>query len=358
LSAGSAWGGGGIRGYIRQWRATDNGLEGIAALHNDAFLPLDELSQIDAKSAANVAYMLANGSGKGRAGRGGEARRAQSWRVLFLSTGEIGLADKIAEDHGRRTTAGQQVRVLDVPADAGAGMGIFEDLHGFATAQALVNHLRRAAGSYYGVAIRPYLKIVAKTAETVVDDARLSIKEFADQVCDNESSGQVRRAAERFGLIAFAGELAVRTGILPWPEGEATDAAQVSFKAWIRDRGGDGPAEVNAAIQQIRFFIERFGSARFEPTVQTEHDRIIPDRAGYRRDDGWLVLPEVWKRDLLAGFSVGSINRALIERKLLIPGSDGRAAALIKIRGVGLRLYHLNAAILDGTAEKPEGAAA
>jgi putative DNA primase/helicase len=115
---------------------------------------------------------------------------------------------------------------------------------------------------------------------------------------------------------------------------------------------------VDAAIQQIRFFIERFGSSRFEPTAQTEHDRIIPDRAGYRRDDGWLVLPEVWKRDLLAGFSAGSINRALIERQLLIPGSDGRAAALIKIRGVGLRLYHLSAAILDGTAEKPEGAAA
>jgi len=272
--------------------------------------------------------------------------------VLFLSTGEIGLADKIAEDHGRRTTAGQQVRVLDVPADAGAGMGIFEDLHGFATAQALVNHLRRAAGSYYGVAIRPYLKIIAKTAETVVDDARSSIKEFADRVCDNESSGQVRRAAERFGLIAFAGELAVRIGILPWPEGEAADAAEVSFKAWVRERGGNGPAEVNAAIQQIRFFIERYGSSRFEPTMQTEHDRIILDRAGYRRDDGWLVLPEVWKRELLAGFSAGSINKALIERGLLIAGSNGGPSSVANLQGKSRRIYHLSSAIFEGAAEE------
>lgn len=49
--------------------------------------------------------------------------------ILFLSTGEISLGDKLAED-GRRVTAGQQVRVIDLQADAGAGLGLFETLHG------------------------------------------------------------------------------------------------------------------------------------------------------------------------------------------------------------------------------------
>ncbi|MGC2223632.1 MAG: DUF927 domain-containing protein [Methylocella sp.] len=35
IAAGSVWGGG-SRGYHRQWRATANGLEGTAALHNNA----------------------------------------------------------------------------------------------------------------------------------------------------------------------------------------------------------------------------------------------------------------------------------------------------------------------------------
>ena len=131
--AGSVWGGGGAHGYIRSWRATDNGLEGVALAHCDALLCLDELSQVAPQAAAEVAYMLANGQGKARAGRTGAARSAKAWRVLFLSTGEIGLADKIGEDprSRKRLMAGQEVRVIDLPADAGAGLGLFEELHGF-----------------------------------------------------------------------------------------------------------------------------------------------------------------------------------------------------------------------------------
>ncbi len=130
--AGSAWGGGGIRGFIRTWRATSNGLEGVAALHCDALLCLDEIGQVDGRDAGQIAYMLANGQGKTRAGRSGETRPAAEWRLLFLSSGEISLADKIAEDgRGRRIAAGQEVRIVDIAADAGAGLGIFENLHGF-----------------------------------------------------------------------------------------------------------------------------------------------------------------------------------------------------------------------------------
>lgn len=45
----------------------------------------------------------------------------------MLSTGEKGLADKILEEGGR-VQAGQAVRLVDIPADAGAGLGLFESL--------------------------------------------------------------------------------------------------------------------------------------------------------------------------------------------------------------------------------------
>ena len=84
--AGSVWGGGGINGFIRTWRATANGLEGIAEVHSDALLPFDEMGQVDARESGEIAYMLANGAGKGRAGRDGSARRSAQWRLLFLSS--------------------------------------------------------------------------------------------------------------------------------------------------------------------------------------------------------------------------------------------------------------------------------
>lgn len=143
--AGSVWGGGGAGGFVKNWRATDNALESISGLHNDALLCLDELSQVEPKAAGAAAYMLANGKGKARSGKDGQARRALEWRLIFISTGEIALADKIREGGGQ-IAAGMEVRVIDLRADAGAGLGLFEDLHGATDAASFAQAQRAAAG--------------------------------------------------------------------------------------------------------------------------------------------------------------------------------------------------------------------
>ena len=48
IAAASVYGG---KNYLNRWRATSNGLEGMAALHNDALLILDELAQVDPKGS-------------------------------------------------------------------------------------------------------------------------------------------------------------------------------------------------------------------------------------------------------------------------------------------------------------------
>ena len=83
--------------YLNRWRGTINGLEALASLRSDTLLILDELAQIDAKEAGEIAYMLANGSGKIRAGKSGGSRQRQDWRLLFLSAGEVGLAQHMLE---------------------------------------------------------------------------------------------------------------------------------------------------------------------------------------------------------------------------------------------------------------------
>ena len=72
MVAASVWGN--PKSYCRLWRSTANGLEGLAALHNDGLLILDELSQMDPKEAGEAAYLLANGQGKTRASRHGTAK--------------------------------------------------------------------------------------------------------------------------------------------------------------------------------------------------------------------------------------------------------------------------------------------
>ncbi|MTD99856.1 DUF927 domain-containing protein [Paracoccus sp. YIM 132242] len=357
--AGSVWGGGGINGYVGTWRATSNGLEGIAALHCDTLLCLDEIGQIDAREAGQVAYMLSNGRGKSRAGRGGEARKSSEWRVLFLSSGEISLAQKIAEDtRNRRAMAGQEVRIVDVTADAGAGMGIFEVLHGFPGPDAFARHFKAAISKNYGHASIAFLTKLVEAPTKNVERAAVLMKAFQEQNTVSGADGQVSRVLARFALAAAAGELALEFGILPWASGNAFDAARKCFRAWIDGRGGTEAAEDRDALTTVRRFLEAHGSSRFElihgeahaGTEQAIDSRII-NRAGFvRHQDGereYIFLPETWK-DVCAGMDPGRVAKVLVERGFMLTGGDGKPQVKQRLPGIAkpARCYVVSSSIL------------
>lgn len=87
-------------------------------MYNDLLLPLDEMGEINPKEAGEIAYMLGNGTGKARADKTGGARDKAKFRCLFLSTGEVSLAQHMLED-GKKAKAGQETRIADIPADLG-----------------------------------------------------------------------------------------------------------------------------------------------------------------------------------------------------------------------------------------------
>lgn len=360
--AGSAWGGGGIRGFIRTWRATSNGLEGIAALHCDALLCLDEIGQVDGRDAGQIAYMLANGQGKTRAGRSGETRPSAEWRLLFLSSGEISLADKIAEDgRGRRIAAGQEVRIVDIAADAGAGMGIFENLHGFPSADAFARHLKMTSGEHYGEAWRAFMRVLVKDFDAIAPTVNGYRDEFMAENTPAGADGQVSRVATRFGLVAAGGEMATAFGVLPWEPGEATKAAARCFHDWLLLRGGVEPAEEREAVSAVRRFIELHGNSRFEPMGDLIHrdgmgtpiDVRIQNRAGFRRRDEsggieYLVLPEVWRGEVCAGMDAVTVARALATRNLLVAGEGNKLQKNTRLPGFSssVRCYVITSGIL------------
>lgn len=354
------WGG---RDFIRTWRATSNGLEGAGLVHSDSLLVLDEMGECAADHIGPTAYMLANGQGKTRAGRNGEARRVSRWRVLFVSTGEIGLADKMAEDgRGRRVAAGQEVRILDIPADAGAGLGLFETLNGFPSADVLVEHLKTATAECHGMAGPAFLDLLTKDFDAIGPMVRNFVAEFVAENCPADADGQVRRVAARFGLVAAGGEIAVQFGILPWPEGEASKAAARCFNDWLAARGGIEPAEDREAVATVRRFLEAHGTSRFEAVWEgagqevTERDREkVTNRVGFRRKDGaggveYVILPEMWRTEVCAGLDAGRVARVLQEKGFLRSGGDGKPQMKTRIPGVPapVRAYVITSDILGG----------
>jgi uncharacterized protein (DUF927 family) len=279
--AASVWGGG-RPPYIRQWRATSNGLEGIALNHCDTLLCLDELGQMDGREAGEVAYMLANGMGKNRARRSGAIRPAAQWRVLFLSSGEGSLKGKI-HDAGKKAFAGQDVRFIDLAADAGKGHGVFETLPPGLSAEAFARLLKEASTQLYGTAIHAYLNRLAKERESIPFYIKQVKAAFEDDYCPSDADGQVKRVASRFGLMAAAGELAIQWGLLPWPQEEARKAAASCFQGWLEVRGGLESAEIMQAIDHIKAFFAEYGHSRFESLEEGEIKPRIPNRAGGER---------------------------------------------------------------------------
>jgi uncharacterized protein (DUF927 family) len=262
--------------------------------------------------------MFANGQGKQRANRAGDGRPAPEWRLLFLSTGEIGLADKVAEDPRKRITAGQEIRVLDLQADAGKGLGVFEELHGYNRPSDLSDHLKAASARHYGHASRAFLRHLVQDLEGAREKTRVIMHLWMEKHCPTNADGQVRRAARRFAVFAAAGQLATTFGITGWPEGEALAAGADGFRGWFGQRGGTEPTEVLRGIEQVRGFIARHGSSRFVDWEKPDDN--VRDRAGFRRKDAqgraYLFYPDAF-REACAGLDPGLVARALAERGML-----------------------------------------
>lgn len=357
---------GGAR-YLQRWRATDNALEAIAAQHCDGLLILDELAQIDPKTAGECAYMLANEQGKARATRTGTPRTRQAWRLLFLSAGELGLADHMAEGMKRART-GQEVRMADIPADAGAGMGAFENLHDHAGGAAFAKHITHQAQAVYGATGRAWLQWLTDHADTLKASIRTASNALAAQLIPKDSSGQVERVGARFALVGAAGEMATAAGLTGWPAGESERAAGACFAAWLAARGGKGNGEVLAMLRAVRRFLETHGEGRFAMWHRGSDDHAPKtlNRAGVRRmlnADGepiktnsqhgaeygdrmpatlgenvsfeYFILAETFRAEVCQGFDYQAVCRVLVAHRCLAPDQGRPFDCRPRLPGVG-----------------------
>ena len=340
--------------YIRLWRTTANGLEGLAALHNDSLLILDELSQADPKEAGEAAYMLANGQGKTRATRTGAARKAATWRLMFLSAGEENLTAIMARA-GKKTNAGQEIRLADIDSDAGMNMGAFETLNGTESPAILALTIKDNAARYHGTAGRKWMETIVSMRTSIADHLKKQLDSTTNRYAPAEASGQVIRVARRFALVAIAGELATLSGITGWEKGEADKAVRKCFDAWLESFGGSGNREERAIIEQVRGYIEQHGASRFEDITATEEQRII-NRAGFFRDTDngreFYVLPQAYRKELCAGFDMKTVSDVLIKQGHLIPGSSGKSAQTRKLPGLGdkARCYVIGTSLFGSEA--------
>lgn len=348
----SVWG---ERKRLQTWRSTSNGLEGVASLHNDSLLCLDEMSQIDPKEAGETAYMLANGAGKNRSKKDGSLQKKSMWRLLFLSSGEVGLADHISQI-GKKIKAGQNIRFLDIPADAGKNLGIFENLHDFSNGSDFARYLDQKTKTYYGSPIRIFLdQITNYPTDELVRSIKELREDFIKELSIANADGQVKRAAYRFSLIAAAGALASALGITGWEEAETIEALKKCFHDWLENRGGITSHEEMQIISQVSGFFQKNHPSRFlsfsDLTVR------VNNKAGfYRYEKEQLVFyveTEVFKHEVCSGLNLKHVVGVCVNKGWLLQDSLGNPTQSLYAPDSqkNRRFYYFTAKVLGGDNE-------
>ncbi|MDO8379219.1 DUF927 domain-containing protein [Phenylobacterium sp.] len=362
-AAGSVWGGGGPLGFAQTWRSTANALEMVAFGHNDGLVVFDELALVAPEEAGGAAYSLSSGQSKARSKADGSLRRRSEWRVAILSTGEIGLADHIrASKKGDRPMAGQELRLLDIAADAGAHMGVWEALNGAEGPAALSDAIKAACGQDYGHAGPAFLERLIADRRAAMDSAKKILAGFLTLAAREGDSGQAQRAAVRFGAIAAAGELASSFGVVPWAPGWAAEAALCLYHRWASAFGRDTPREERDILRRLKGVIESERSA-FAPLGDDDtSDEAAPTVGGrdgearglmtygYRHVRGqevrWLFHDAGWAH-VFRGFNPQDAARKVYEAGFLDRESEQRLKKTVKIKGEKHKLYCVLSSITE-----------
>jgi putative DNA primase/helicase len=383
--------------YKKAWRSTDNGMESLAASHSEMLLALDEINQFDPRKLGDAVYMLGNGSGKTRAtDRGGARDDLHRWRFTFLSNGEKTLEQYMGEA-GKNQTAGMEMRFLEIRATMHESeadikrMGVFNNPHSLMGGAALSELLKGNMAQYHGTAFPAFitalvLELDGDKRKSFVTNMLLRIDNFRKKHLTENASGQARRAAIKFGLVAWAGELASHFGVTGWQQGQATIAASQCFKSWLVARGSDGNFEEKQMLDHIRHTLSKFCESRFkrwdEPQLIADKENLVIDNhvpitaecwglrketidknalAGDTSDIEFYIFPEAFRNDVCKGYDANRIARLLRDMGALMltdgDKKENRLTTKVRLPRMGDKakhVYRIKNSLLFGGGDDPE----
>ncbi|MDP5130542.1 MAG: DUF927 domain-containing protein [Paraglaciecola sp.] len=329
--------------FMKTWRATASGLEGVAAARNDTLLVLDEIGEADPNEIGKIIYQLGNGQGKSRADKLGGARPVQTWRLMMLSNGEHPV-EAILQQARQPLKAGQHVRLTSISAER--QFGCFDDLHQFKSGAALADFLNQACEQHYGHLGTAFVrKLVEASPADLKKDFQLILQNF------NAQSGQLGRIAKRFALIAFAAELAIKWQLLPWQQGHALLLCQQLFDVWLKSQPL-GSHEDEAIVSDFVDYIARFKDSRFSE-LYDEEQRVMA-RTGYfenKNERFVYYIPSAGMKDIFPGKDIKRVVKALEAAGCYVVRGKNEAAVNKRIHGENKKVHVLQ---LPNTEEDHE----
>ncbi len=341
--AASVWGIGGDpqrddQTFCRSWNATANGLEGIAAAHNDSVLALDELGKFQGDNFASTIYNLAGSKSKERMAADCSQQKNTSWRLLCLSTGEISIEERVKED-GKTLKDGMKVRFVDIPVGDSMITGLSQQ-----EARDLSDTLKNAVSARaYGVVGPAFVKGLL---ERFPDDASMS-EEVKDMVLAAEGAiakkislnlpPTAMRVLKRFALVLATARYAQEMFDLALDDEALIEVVMSVVRLWL----GDGQAlktEDDLLSDKFAEFLEANECNFTDGNPIGEAAKPPQHCIGYKLD-GRLYLTEKGLKEACQGRNASTAARVLYKKGAIEKTEADRYTTKKTVGGARITVY-------------------
>ena len=335
---------------VMTWNSTLTAIEEIARGYNDSLLIFDELKLLHpdpeqaARMARNVVYMLAEGSGKNRSIS--YQPKVNYFRTCILSAGEQSLQDH-AKSGGEERMEGEQVRVIDVPSDAGSDMGIFDSIPSFCSGpNEFANYIRDMCAKYHGSAKPEYInKLVYRENKNngyVQGCLEKYSKIFIRNCKVDVNDALALRVANRFAFTHAVGCIAIELDVLPFTTSEIGKAILSCYDDSVASKPVSLKQRNNQALVTLRraFTREEVLDLRQDKRNFTESD-VLKARGFRLSIKGvrvWAIKNTYFKEFLDKRDEQKAIKEYLKDGHILAEESGKSATRSIKIPGMSKRI--------------------
>lgn len=325
---------------MQSWDGTGVGLTNSAEFANSMMLYLDEIGAGDARKMGSIIYNMLNGVSrtKGRKEGGNHSRR--TWLLSLVSTGEIPMSQFLNEG-GHAVRGGQEIRMLDIPADAGQ-FKAFDCIHGRKDGGEFAIELTEAARTHYGTLGREFVAWLIANKDVVNVRIKSTVSRML-AVLPTHAASTVYRATRKFAILAAALEMAAEAGLTGWTSEESFKAVCVTWQRWLAVFGL-ASRDDERLIEQANGILAANQFARFVSLPMTDKEPNTANMMGYKRilagDDVFYVLPHAFKGEISKGYEIKKACEVLHAAGMLerTKGREGWTTTIGSGLGTGYKM--------------------
>ena len=296
--AASVWGDGSDpqwfseRTSIRKWKATVNGLEAYAQLHNDIVLCLDEMGGTKPEYIGEAIYLLTGGTPTGRSQVEGGIRKQPAWHNIIVSTGEL-TVEQIMRQAGQEQKGGQRHRMPDIRCDT-QDCGVVADpkYTNRDERSKFIQAYKVACSQYYGTAGPVFVswllsQISGQGLLPFVSQLQTDVETYQKRLCEDiQVSDEGGRLMRRLAIIGVAAFYAAEIGILDTCPITIEETIFHVRDLWLEELG----EELSEAERTLAYFKHQVLTNMSCFKNSMEFEPVIPRKMLGYQDSNYIMI--------------------------------------------------------------------